>query len=790
MNLLSITVNDLKAGNITIDKLLPGILDFPSRGKRHSNHHGNGHKAGGAGGPGWSPRHSSSTNGSSLASARGNATNGPYVMIGNGNDADDDDHAYYYDDNGGNERGSDSDPHNSTPRYDGSENGNGNHNNSGGNSGAIPHSPLMNEMLNASGLPGQGVDITFNVMHWGAAAAAAARNHRRNKHAHHLHAAHEHPSVHHDDHHEKAAASATQQHYTAIAEQDRHASSTATVRQVAGSAKLQEMAIKFTPGPIYFLRWKVAAAALSGKSEGAGDDGDRESVGSVSVASDEVQGSETKQNDDDDDDAADMGVSNPLLKKVLNGASSHGGHPNAHAHTVGATNSNGNTVGGVTAAAGPSYASAMKKPKQPDSSSSSSARRAASGALVPAAPRPAQNRRVSMSLPPSASESGPSSSSIGANGLPMPSSPGNDKLMTSNPLASSSSSGAKDGSSGNNAASTYTDGRNSSVVMGADGEMRVLKSAMSQPKMKAKASFIHSQESHNTEGSNPFDETTRKPKKVASITWDNHVVAAGSRRGSQVNSKLDQVSTGGDNSSATGSQLHNITGLDMSDDEGRQGGGHSHAEKAKKAKSVDSGSSAGSSTVADALRKGITMRQRQMETSLVNLRRSLMGIFVFVGFMNIASLVITHVLYSTLQTYINNIADNGMRGVTLQSSYSEIQRLRMMADGELLTFDNATATKARLATALDELSVLHQELYSAVDENDADERGLYSIPSIVIRDLVPEGYYSPSNATTTNRTVNLMNLGLEFIAKARQVGTAVVINHCGRLSLNEFCSIH
>lgn len=196
-----------------------------------------------------------------------------------------------------------------------------------------------------------------------------------------------------------------------------------------------------------------------------------------------------------------------------------------------------------------------------------------------------------------------------------------------------------------------------------------------------------------------------------------------------------------------------------------------HANFAKVAKShrsgsIMSGSSAGSSTT-EALRKGIELRSRGMESSLVTLRRSLILIFVLVSIMNIASVVLSNVLFNTLMENLGAVADNGLRGILLQEVYSDAQRLALMAQGVLGTPDNASATRTTLAAHIEELASIHQSLYNRVDENVASERDLYVVPSIVVRDLIGGTWYSPSNYSYSNRTINMGNAGLEFVAKAR-----------------------
>jgi PAS domain S-box-containing protein len=185
--------------------------------------------------------------------------------------------------------------------------------------------------------------------------------------------------------------------------------------------------------------------------------------------------------------------------------------------------------------------------------------------------------------------------------------------------------------------------------------------------------------------------------------------------------------------------------------------------------SVGSGGSGNSSAVSDALRRGIALRGRHMETSLKNLRSTLCFVFLVVAIMNIATLVVSVVLFDSLRGFLDTVQQNGERGIALQFSYAELQRLGLMAEGALLTSDNGTATKLRLEARLNEFDVLHHDLYSRMDETDPRERALYSLPSLVVEDLVDGTFVTRSIYNATNRTVNLANGGLEYLAKARQV---------------------
>jgi hypothetical protein len=92
-----------------------------------------------------------------------------------------------------------------------------------------------------------------------------------------------------------------------------------------------------------------------------------------------------------------------------------------------------------------------------------------------------------------------------------------------------------------------------------------------------------------------------------------------------------------------------------------------------------------------------------------------------------------------------------------------------MAEGKLATPDWGNATMHRLAEQLLELEALHQSLYLAVDGTLAAEQALYTQPHIMVQDLVPGTYVSRGSYNATLRGVNLVNAGVEFIAKARRL---------------------
>jgi hypothetical protein len=208
--------------------------------------------------------------------------------------------------------------------------------------------------------------------------------------------------------------------------------------------------------------------------------------------------------------------------------------------------------------------------------------------------------------------------------------------------------------------------------------------------------------------------------------------------------------------------------LDIIEDVSDGEGDGKKKRKVNAGNSVSSGSSAGSST-AEALRKGIDVQSKGMEVSLVNLRRSLVIIFLVVAAMNIASVILSEILVARLRLNLETVALNGDRLIALQSTFMLVQNLNILADGSVMMGDNGTETRAALEPVLNELAYLHQELYSRVDESDAAERYLYTANGITVHDFVHGSYVSRSNFSFTNRSVNLGNGALELVAKARTI---------------------
>lgn len=186
--------------------------------------------------------------------------------------------------------------------------------------------------------------------------------------------------------------------------------------------------------------------------------------------------------------------------------------------------------------------------------------------------------------------------------------------------------------------------------------------------------------------------------------------------------------------------------------------------------SVYSAGSSVASGMTDALRRGINSNNRAMEGTLIALKRSIMLVFVIIGLMNIASLSVTYAFFSSLLSELEVVALHGRRGITLQQVYGDVQYLSLIADNVVdSTNPRAVSLAERLGDNLSILAELHQLLYSGAQEGNEAERSLNADPLIPVKDLVPGKYVSRMNWDYTVRHVNLLNGGLELIAKSHQV---------------------
>lgn len=202
---------------------------------------------------------------------------------------------------------------------------------------------------------------------------------------------------------------------------------------------------------------------------------------------------------------------------------------------------------------------------------------------------------------------------------------------------------------------------------------------------------------------------------------------------------------------------------------GGVGGGGPGSVHSKGSGSKKSGTSA--TSVTEVLRRGVNARNSVLERSLVMLQRAILTIFVLVAAMNIASLVVTTSLFQQLTDNLALVVTNGDRGNIMQSILSSVQRLSLSAEGkfDLSPYHGFNGSQRILKHNIDTFERLHQQLYLAVDGQLEAETALYTNASIPVVDLIPGTYVSRGVANYTVRRVNLANLGLEFVSKARQV---------------------
>jgi PAS domain-containing protein len=185
--------------------------------------------------------------------------------------------------------------------------------------------------------------------------------------------------------------------------------------------------------------------------------------------------------------------------------------------------------------------------------------------------------------------------------------------------------------------------------------------------------------------------------------------------------------------------------------------------------SAGAGSNSSGTSVSEILRRGVLARSAQLEKSLVALRRSIIAVFVLTAIANIAALLVTNTLFQQLTNNILLVSKNGDRGVYLQRTYAAAQRLVLQAEGKYFIADGGNATRARMLTDLQAFDSYHQDLYLAVDSQLPEELALYTQPNVPVYDLVPGSYVDRDTYETTNRSMNLVNAGLEFLAKSRRL---------------------
>lgn len=539
------------------------------------------------------------------------------------------------------------------------------------------HSPLMNSLLNASGSSGPGIELTLNVMRWGAAAAATARAARRGVrlNAQYIPLGSSEPDT-------STALSTTLANSrnsfvnSETTELNNLRASRTVLRNVSATAKLQEIIMPFTPGALFVLRWNIARAhdapendmspnPMLHKTEDHSDNKKEEdNEGNGSVDSNAVE-------DDSDIDRTDHNEPlSPSKLQAINRKSSFMIYEKqkktkGKSHTEDENDTNETTKVKFVTSPTVQPEKSLKKVGS-ISFNDHVSEKDTEGALTSRSIKPQEDQPQSSDAKHQQHDPGISHKTL------------------------------------NNSPHKHSD----------------------------KDQLLHHKEDQHDKSHHH-----QKDSSPAHPFFPLHS-----------SSKRNIESDDSDNTPP-------------SDTEGRN----------KKAASVNSGSSAGSATLTDALRRGIRERGRHMETSLIALNRALVGIFIFISAMNIATLILSNTLFASLESDIDIVRHNGLRGIALQNTYSELQRLHMMSLGYLITYDNASATKARLYKSIEDLADLHKYLYEHMDENDVNERILYSTPTITVEDLVIGTYITRSNYTSTNRTVNLANVGVEFISKARQI---------------------
>lgn len=709
----------------------------------------------------------------------------------------------------------------------------------------VIHTPLMNELLNISGTSVPGVEVALNVLDW----TLATRAHVKAKQQQQLALSQRNMGATGSRRASNAAAAASQR---GDPQHQNGSTNGHLLRSIPATAKLQEIAVKFIPGPVYVLRWRVTGAAVALGSSLRHDDG----VTGIARGDDDassINSGDSNRVQDSDSEADDTAAKRTAQPKTK---------PNTNDTKVSTSASNSKVNDDEEDDAAKPHFTASRPPAIITSLFTQPAKAAA--AAAPGAGTGARSGGASTGI------------AAAANGTLSPVRSGSgeqDPAIASSRVEQSSSTPTVTPTPGS---------RPNNVVLGSDG----------LPIQSILFSELVDRTTTNgsTSESDQVRSQTRASRKKAGVSWNSSNATAiapgdaptppqqmapplspveeGSRldeHGSWVGSSIPTTADDGDEgkagtkkkktparrrSSTVFQALKNtLTSRSSADSETRASAlvpvkpqpappaddkqqqpphhqhaptGHSHGRLQKNlshgshhsghrhrhgnhggdmspfggldadgglsppsgvhkaAGSVGSGSSTGSSKVTDALRKGITLHSRRMEASLVNLRRALFFIFGFIASMNVVSLVIANVLYSDLQSQLEIVRMNGQRGILLQSVYSEIQRMRVIAAGMDFTTDNCTGVKTEITESLSELVSVHQTLYSRMDDTNAAEHALYSTPSITVYDLVPGSYIDRMNFTTVPRQLNLVNAGLEAIAKARQLiarpYTDIVIN--------------
>jgi len=208
---------------------------------------------------------------------------------------------------------------------------------------------------------------------------------------------------------------------------------------------------------------------------------------------------------------------------------------------------------------------------------------------------------------------------------------------------------------------------------------------------------------------------------------------------------------------------------------------HSHIKSPRKISSsgsVASGRSGMSSTrggasVSAVLRNMLETSGTSLEPSLIALRRSLIFIFLATALMNLVSLITVRIQFNNLLHNIDTTAQHGDLAMGLQHLFSAVQKLAFASEGlyPLANFAEESALRLELSNAIKEFSDIHYALYQEQGNGFAsvDEHNLYSNAAVIVSDLRPDSYISDASFVTTNRTVNLLNAGVELVSQATVV---------------------
>jgi len=197
---------------------------------------------------------------------------------------------------------------------------------------------------------------------------------------------------------------------------------------------------------------------------------------------------------------------------------------------------------------------------------------------------------------------------------------------------------------------------------------------------------------------------------------------------------------------------------------------HSSSQKFGRAGSVfTKGTSSTESTITDVLRKGVTARGVKLERSLINLKRSIILVFLVIAVLNAISLAVTSSLFADLKNNLRLVAMNGDRALYMNRAVGDIQSLVLNSEGTMNIPDGIPHVKERLGIWVDHFEELHRELYLSVDGVLAEELELYTEPKVKVLDLIPGTYVDRLNWTAVERYIGLANAGLEMISKIRLV---------------------